>query len=363
MRAPFVSASGALSDRSLVLLPARGLGRGTSGFGEAAPLPDYDGVGVEDVLEALEQCRATLRAPTARCPAEAAGAVRRACVLPPALAAIDLALWDLEGTARRRAGVAAARRRRPASPSRSTPRSRRADRAGAAAQAAAARAAGFRCVKVKVGHRRRRRAAARPCGRCSGREVAIRLDANGAWSVEEAVAALRALTPVGIELCEEPVHGLAEIARSPRASRTSRSRSTRPRRRPGRSSERVCRGGVPEDRGLRRDHRRAATRPGGPARLATRCTSPRRSTGRSGSRRRCTRRAVVRPERPCGLATLALFADREDPLPAARRADRAPGRARASATGCSPGTARRDASARSCDSRSRLARIRRGYNW
>ena len=26
--------------------------------------------------------------------------------------------------------------------------------------------------------------------------------------------------------------------------------------------------------------------------------------------------AVVRPERPCGLATLALFADREDPLPA-----------------------------------------------
>ena len=26
--------------------------------------------------------------------------------------------------------------------------------------------------------------------------------------------------------------------------------------------------------------------------------------------------AAIRPDRPCGLATLALFADREDPLPA-----------------------------------------------
>jgi L-Ala-D/L-Glu epimerase len=42
--------------------------------------------------------------------------------------------------------------------------------------------------------------------------MAIRLDANGAWSVSEAAAALRALAPARVELCEEPVHGLDELA-------------------------------------------------------------------------------------------------------------------------------------------------------
>ena len=39
----------------------------------------------------------------------------------------------------------------------------------------------------------------------------IRLDANGAWSVPEAEAALRALAPAAVELCEEPVHGLEQM--------------------------------------------------------------------------------------------------------------------------------------------------------
>jgi L-alanine-DL-glutamate epimerase-like enolase superfamily enzyme len=46
--------------------------------------------------------------------------------------------------------------------------------------------------------------------------VAIRVDANGAWDVDEAVASLRALAPVGIELAEEPVHGV-EALRAVRA--------------------------------------------------------------------------------------------------------------------------------------------------
>ena len=36
----------------------------------------------------------------------------------------------------------------------------------------------------------------------------LRLDANGAWEVDEAVAAIGALAPAGLELVEEPVHGL-----------------------------------------------------------------------------------------------------------------------------------------------------------
>jgi L-alanine-DL-glutamate epimerase-like enolase superfamily enzyme len=46
--------------------------------------------------------------------------------------------------------------------------------------------------------------------------VALRVDANGAWEVPEAVAALRSLAPAGIELAEEPVHGV-EALRAVRA--------------------------------------------------------------------------------------------------------------------------------------------------
>ncbi len=38
--------------------------------------------------------------------------------------------------------------------------------------------------------------------------MALRLDANGAWDVEQAVAAIDALSPAGLELVEEPTHGL-----------------------------------------------------------------------------------------------------------------------------------------------------------
>ena len=51
----------------------------------------------------------------------------------------------------------------------------------------------------------------------AGPDVAIRADANGAWgSPREALANLRALAPIGLELCEEPVHGL-EALRAVRA--------------------------------------------------------------------------------------------------------------------------------------------------
>jgi L-alanine-DL-glutamate epimerase-like enolase superfamily enzyme len=41
-----------------------------------------------------------------------------------------------------------------------------------------------------------------------GPEVELRLDANGAWDVEEAVRSIEALAPAGLELVEEPVHGV-----------------------------------------------------------------------------------------------------------------------------------------------------------
>ena len=44
-----------------------------------------------------------------------------------------------------------------------------------------------------------------------GQDLALRLDANGAWNVEEAVKAIEVLEPAGLELVEEPVHGVDEL--------------------------------------------------------------------------------------------------------------------------------------------------------
>ncbi|MDE3070269.1 MAG: mandelate racemase/muconate lactonizing enzyme family protein, partial [Acidobacteriota bacterium] len=86
------------------------------------------------------------------------------------------------------------------------------DRAGAAAQAAEALAAGYRCVKVKVaiGDDAGRLAAVRAAG---GPALALRIDANRRWSVPEAIAAINALAPAGLELVEEPVAGIAATRR------------------------------------------------------------------------------------------------------------------------------------------------------
>jgi L-alanine-DL-glutamate epimerase-like enolase superfamily enzyme len=42
-------------------------------------------------------------------------------------------------------------------------------------------------------------------------EVKLRLDANGAWTAEEALRKLRELSPLGIELCEQPTADLAGL--------------------------------------------------------------------------------------------------------------------------------------------------------
>jgi L-alanine-DL-glutamate epimerase-like enolase superfamily enzyme len=126
-----------------------------------------------------------------------------------ALAAVDLALWDLEA---RRTGVPLAALLGAAHGADVALSATIAaiDRAGAAAEAAAATEAGLRCLKLKVGvgDDAGRLAAVRAT---VGQDVSLRIDANGAWSVQEAVAALGALAPVGLELVEEPVHGLEAL--------------------------------------------------------------------------------------------------------------------------------------------------------
>ncbi len=311
MRAPFVSASGSLADRELVLVRLEDSG-GWVGLGESAPLPDYHGVNVEDVLEALGACRDALAAAASGASPHEALAVWRAMAVLPAVAAIDLALWDLEG---RRAGEPVWRLlgARAAGPVEVNYTLAASDRAGAAAQAGTARAAGFRCVKAKVGigDDAGRLAAVRAV---LGPDVAIRLDANGAWSEEEAVAALGVLAPTGIELCEEPVRGLAQTRRV--AAETSV---------PLALDETASAIGALEDRVCQAVCLKIASF-GGITGVVQAAYQARASgyevylastlDGPLGIAAALHAAAVVHPERACGLATLSLFADREDPLPA-----------------------------------------------
>jgi L-alanine-DL-glutamate epimerase-like enolase superfamily enzyme len=176
-----------------------------------------------------------------------------------------------------------------------------------------ARRAGFRCVKLKVGRGDdfERVAAVREA---AGPDMAIRIDANGAWTVEEAVAALRELEPIGIELCEEPASGMAAIERvcaetsTPIALDES---ASDPASLDRRACDAVCLkiarcGGI---NGLL-DAATRARAAGYRVYLASMLDGP------LGIAAALHAAAVVRPDLPCGLATLSLFDGREDPLPA-----------------------------------------------
>jgi L-alanine-DL-glutamate epimerase-like enolase superfamily enzyme len=220
LRAPLRAAWGELTERE-VLRVRIDFGDGDHGLGEAAPLEPYDGVSLASVIAALDAYEAVLaRASPRSTHAELLAACAAERPLPQALAAIDLALWDRAG---RRTGfpvaqliAAGAVRSVAVNATIAVP-----DRAGAAQAAARCADAGFRCLKLKVGigDDAGRLAAVRAA---VGDQMAIRVDANGAWqSPDEAVAHLRTLAPAGIELCEEPVHGLE-------AMRATRSRSPVP---------------------------------------------------------------------------------------------------------------------------------------
>ena len=209
LREPHHAAHGTTTVRELLLLRIESQ-EGVVGWGEAAPLESYDGVALDACRGALEaQASALCTVTPGSGGAAALEAARAAADLPQALAAVDMALWD---AAARRAGVpvSAMLSDRCASAVTVNATIDAADRTGAAAQAAAARAGGFGCVKVKVGLGDDAGRVAAVRAAC-GPAMLLRLDANGAWSVDEAVAAIGELEACGLELVEEPVHGIAEL--------------------------------------------------------------------------------------------------------------------------------------------------------
>lgn len=200
LRTPLETAHGTVDER--VVLELR-LGEGR---GEAAPLGSYDGVSLERCEAALEAYLPVLREADGRAGHEVLDDCREIADLPQALAAVDVALWDRAGLREGRP-VASLLADDPldAVPVNATVGAAHPVDAAAAAEAAAA--AGYGCVKLKVGigDDARRVAAVRAA---MGPGTDLRLDANGAWDVETAIAAIERLAPAGLEIVEEPVHGI-----------------------------------------------------------------------------------------------------------------------------------------------------------
>lgn len=315
LRRPLVTHWGSLGERELLRVTLTD-GDGLAGHGEAASLEPYDGVAPATLRAALDAYAAVLAAaePGAG-PDELVAACRAERDLPQALAAVDLALWDMEG---RRAGVpvhALLQPRTPgavAIPVNATIGAE--DRAGAAEQAAQAVAAGLRTVKVKVGigDDAGRVAAVR----AAAPTVAVRIDANGAWATPaEALANLRVLAPAGLELAEEPVHGVPAL-RAVRAESPVEIAMDETAAEPGAGSagaaDAVCLklsrcGGIS---GLLREAAEARAA-GSRVYVASTFDGP---LGIAGALHAAAALAADGPLPACGLATLGAFAEVPDPF-------------------------------------------------
>lgn len=222
LRTPLPTAWGRLEERTLFLTRLSGED-GIVGRGEAAPLQPYDGVSDAHCRAEL----ATLADALAVLDDDAPGhvvmdALARATDCGPALAAVDMALWDRGG---RRLGKPVAEML-AGDPLAAVAVHRTIGGVPAAEAEAEARAAateGFAAFKVKVGLRsgtggERGPAPADLAGdlarvaavrRAAGRKARIKVDANGAWSVEEATEAIARLAaaPLAVAAVEEPVSG------------------------------------------------------------------------------------------------------------------------------------------------------------
>jgi o-succinylbenzoate synthase len=189
---PYVTARGTLTRREMVLLRVRDED-GFEGLGEAVPLSLRGGVTLGEVAGELEAL-----------PPEAVTSEEAIARLSlPARCAVTTALLDLR---EKREGDDAWH-----APARCNATLVSGPPEAVAAEAEAWAADGFGTFKLKVGagEDAAQIAAVR---KALGPEARIRLDANAAWSLEQATEILATVEPLGIELVEQPVETIAEAA-------------------------------------------------------------------------------------------------------------------------------------------------------
>jgi len=210
LRAPLATAHGAITQREGALLEIE-TQRGVRGYGEALPLPGFGLETPAEAARALEELARELLGRRAESPAALLDASERAApAAPAARAALDTAVHDLVARGR---GVSLAHwlsSREGTKPHARVPVSAlvaASDPPAAAAEARRRLSQGFRTLKLKLGASDFERDLARVAAvrEAAGTEVALRLDANGAWKESDAPPRLRELARFGIEFLEQPV--------------------------------------------------------------------------------------------------------------------------------------------------------------
>lgn len=185
---PYVTARGRLTRREMVLLRIRDED-GVEGLGEAVPLSLRGSVSIAKVVRELKSIDPFAPAPES--------------LSRPARCALSTALLDL-------------REKRQETKAEHVPVRCNATLvsgppAEVAAEAARWARAGFGTFKLKVGAGDDI-AQVEAVRAALGPQAKIRLDANAAWSLDEATRILAAVEPLGIELVEQPVETIAEAA-------------------------------------------------------------------------------------------------------------------------------------------------------
>lgn len=222
---PLRTARGEFTERASVLLELRDAG-GAVGYGEAAPWPGFGTESVEEAEASLRAAESLLPGASLQ-PGEWPVALENLLAGRPASrTALQGALLDLDA---RRAGrplsehLAARAGSTCGAPLSRVPVNAllTANDTGALfREAVLAREAGYRAVKIKLGGNVLANDVARLRAAREGIGPSIRLrgDANGAWPVRDALAALEAFAPFDLEYVEQPVaahdiDGMAELRR------------------------------------------------------------------------------------------------------------------------------------------------------
>lgn len=211
LRVPLRTTHGEVADRQGVLF---GIDDGThAGWGEAAPMPGWSSHDLPATVDALAAVAASMEVIDGVDDPRLQEILDELEELPHARAALAGALADI-GARALGVSVAASLASAPAPLVAVNALAAAPTPDGVAQECAAALAAGYSTVKLKVGVAtpsvdRDRVAAARDA---LGTAAGLRIDANGAWDVDTAVALLDDLAAHDVMWCEEPTDGVEAIA-------------------------------------------------------------------------------------------------------------------------------------------------------
>lgn len=213
-REPYITAGGTIERREMIVVRITAEGE-VSGHGDAVPMSLRGGPGMRQVLDALEgECAGILGGATVEGSTDIrtlVSACAEAGAPAGALDALDTALIDLlgRGTDTPAWKLLGAEDGTPV-PCNGTLGGGEPSAVGAAAGELASQ--GFRTLKVKVGTGRDRERV-EAVREAAGPDVALRIDANGAWCLSRAQRELREIDDsVGLELAEQPCESLAELS-------------------------------------------------------------------------------------------------------------------------------------------------------